>query len=66
MIAAKIGAIPDLLAAHKNTAYHAVGSVHQLVTVEYIAVLIPHTGFTVVAHELFRVQQQDIRSATNS
>lgn len=55
MLTAKACAIPDLLTTNKDAAHHAIRSIYQLVAIEYIAVLILHAGFTVVARELLRV-----------
>ena len=55
VIAAEVGAIPDLLTTNKDTTHHAVGSIYQLMAIEYVAVLILHAGFTVVARELLWV-----------
>ena len=66
MIAAEVGAIPNLLTTNKDTTHHAVGSIYQLMAIEYVAVLILHAGLTVVARELLWVQQKHVRSAANS
>lgn len=56
MLSAKICTIPNPFTTDKDTADHAIGAIYQLMAVEYIAVLILHTGFSIMVGQLLRVK----------